>query len=164
MIALFLKEVPLPPTGSVVSGYAPINAEIDVFPLLKALLKKGYRCALPSVQDADARLDFLSWDEDMPMQTTIYGINEPDSAISEVLTPNLLIVPMLAFDARGGRIGYGSGNFDRTFAYLNKIGSFAAVGVAYDSQRVERVPMGPYDYPMDMIVTDKQVYKVRSLP
>ncbi|MBI1215316.1 MAG: 5-formyltetrahydrofolate cyclo-ligase [Alphaproteobacteria bacterium] len=158
----FLKNVRLPEKGAVVSGYMPFNAEIDVRPLMTHLQGEGYTCVIPHVRKDLTQLDFRTWRPDAPLQRNIYGIEEADPDNSEILLPDLMIVPLVAFDARGNRMGYGSGQFDRSFAELTKVKKFFAVGVAYDSQRYEDVPIDAHDHPLDMVVTDTAVYNCRE--
>jgi 5-formyltetrahydrofolate cyclo-ligase len=154
----FFAHVPLPPAGSVVSAYSPINGEVDVRDIMKRLAGMGYVCTLPYVTDNEQRLSFLKWTEDTPLRNSIYGIPEPDPKTAQEFMPDFLIMPILAFDEQGHRLGYGSGNFDRTFAFLKKIKPFKTVAVAYEEQKYDSVPVDAHDYPMDMVVTEKRVY------
>ena len=155
----FLQHIELPPAGSVISAYAPVNNEIDVVPLLTELIKKGYRCTVPYVVESEYRLAFLEWTPQTVMQRGIYDIPQPDPNEAEELVPNMLIVPMLAFDEQCHRMGYGSGQFDRTFASLQKIHPFRAIGVAFEAQKFDAVPVDHHDYTLDMVVTENNIYK-----
>lgn len=159
MTRLFLQHITLPPVGAVISGYAPVNNEIDPIPLMTALRARGYRCAVPAPQEREQRLAFLEWTPQTPMRTGLYNIPEPDPRHAEELVPHLLIVPLVAFDAAGHRMGYGSGYFDRTFAFLKQIQKFYAVGVAFDAQKYDAVPVDAYDYTLDEVVTETAVYQ-----
>lgn len=159
----FLKNVTLPPPGAVVSGYMPFNAELNVKPLMMHLLEQGYRIVIPHVLPDLSQLDFRTWSPKTPVRRNLYGIEEADARHSEVLLPNLMIVPLIAFDAGGNRMGYGSGQFDRTFAQLVKVKQdFTAVGAAYESQREDSVPVDEHDFRLHMIVTEKNVYQCRE--
>lgn len=159
----FLKHVALPPAGAVVSGYMPFNAELNVKPLMMHLLEQGYRIVIPHVLADLSQLDFRTWSPKTPVRRNLYGIEEADTKHSEVLLPDLMIVPLIAFDAKGNRMGYGSGQFDRTFAQLLKVKKeFFSVGVGYESQREDSVPVDEHDYPLHMIVTEKTVYHCRE--
>ncbi len=158
MAARFLDHVALPPAGTVISGYIPVNNEIDVMPLMAELVARGYRCAVPYNMEREQVLSFLEWTPDTVLQRGLYNIPQPDPAKAEVLVPNLLIVPMVAFDAECSRIGYGSGYFDRTFAHLAKIQKFRAIGVAFEAQKYDRVPVDRYDYRLDAVITETAIY------
>jgi 5-formyltetrahydrofolate cyclo-ligase len=158
MTARFLSEVPLPEEGAVISAYAPVNNEIDVFPLMTQLVARGYRCAIPYNVEKDHILDFLEWTPQTALYKGLYNIPHPDPAQAAALLPDFLIVPLVAFDVACNRIGYGSGYFDRTFAHLRKFHRFRAVGVAYEAQKYPRVPVDRHDYRLDGIVTEAAVY------
>ena len=143
------------PSGDalVVAGYAPIGEEIDVTPALRALLERGCSCVLPVVVAGEQVLEFRAWRPDMPMQPGPYGILEPP-ATAPVGSPDLLLVPMLAFDRLGGRLGYGGGFYDRTLTVLRRRRRVLAVGVAFAEQEVAEVPLHAADERLDRIVTE----------
>lgn len=152
----FISNITLPP-DAVVAGYYPVRAEMDVMPLLSALLARGYRCALPVIEERNKPLLFRTWDEGTPVKEGHFTIPEPDPAFSKLVTPDVLIVPMLAFDANGNRLGYGAGHYDRTLACMAK--KPLLVGVAYEFSQVEAVPAEAHDVKMDIIVTDGGLYR-----
>jgi 5-formyltetrahydrofolate cyclo-ligase len=159
MMANFLANVALPPAGGVIGAYMPVNNEIDPRPLMQHLIAEGYRCAIPFEITREQRLAFLSWTPETPLIPNLYDIYEPDPKYAEELVPDLIIVPGVAFDENCHRIGYGSGNFDRTFAWLDKIRAYRTVGVFYESQKFDHVPIDRHDYVLDMIVTESNVYR-----
>lgn len=138
---------------AVVSGYHPFGSEIDCLPLLEALAEAGHATCLPVVVEKGAPLVFRRW---RPGDATVAGVHgipvPPESA--EVVAPDLLIVPLLAFDMRGYRLGYGGGFYDRTLASLRAEREVTAVGFAFAGQEVEEVPEGPQDQPLDWIITE----------
>lgn len=145
---------------AVVAGYWAVKGEADVQPLLLELIRRGMRAALPQVMEHQKPLVFRAWHETARMIEGRYGIQEPDPAECESVVPDVVLVPLLAFDARGHRLGYGSGFYDRTFDALRDMGhAFLAIGVAFEMQKLDEVPTGPYDYAMDMIVTEKKTYR-----
>lgn len=156
--ARFLDEVPLPPAGAVISGYVPVNNEVDVFPLMTALIERGYRCAVPHNVERDYVLEFLEWTPKTKLYNGLYNIPQPDPREAESLLPDLLIVPMVAFDAQCNRMGYGSGYFDRTFAHLRVFHKFSAVGIAFEAQKEAEVPTDRHDYRLDGVVTEAAFY------
>ena len=145
----------LPPgAGRVVAGYAPIGEEIDVTPALGALLERGCTCFLPAVVGGERVLEFRAWRPDLPMQPGAYGIPEPPATASTG-SPDLLLVPLLAFDRRGGRLGYGGGYYDRTLAALRaQDRKVSAVGLAFAGQRVAALPRDAGDEPLDWLVSE----------
>jgi len=164
MMENFLKTVELPPPGSVISGYVTVNGEIDVRPLLLHLVDKGYTCCVPRVLDREARLAYMTWHGEMPMVPSLYGIPEPDPDYSEEVIPQLMIVPLVAFDEKCHRLGYGSGQHDRTFPFLRRIHNFHTVGIAYEVQKFDVVPVDSHDYDLDMVITEARVYRHPERP
>lgn len=152
----FFKNVTLA-KGSVVSGYWPMKAELDVLLILRELLGKGHTCALPHVTGEGSPLLFRQWDEKTTMATAKFGMTEPVG--SATLLPDVLLVPLLAFDTRCHRLGYGAGFYDRTIARLKKQKPVRAIGIAYDMQFYASLPAEENDVRMDMIITDKDIYK-----
>ena len=152
----FFKNVPLR-DGAVVAGYWPIKAELDVLVILRELLRKGHPCALPHVTGEGAPLLFRQWDENMTMTTGKYGVHEPSSNVT--LMPDIILVPVLAFDAKGNRLGYGAGFYDRTIARLKKQKNILTVGLAYEMQLYGGLPVEENDVKMDMVITDRNIYK-----
>ena len=149
-----LHTVPLP-VLSVVSGYMPIGDELDPLPLMSQLAARGLTCALPVVTGADRPLLFREWTPGMALQEGPYGIPEPAADAFE-LRPSVLLVPLLAFDRSGRRMGYGGGFYDRTLATLRADAAVVAVGLAYADQEVDEVPAGSTDQQIDWVVTERQ--------
>ncbi|HYF23146.1 MAG TPA: 5-formyltetrahydrofolate cyclo-ligase [Caulobacteraceae bacterium] len=146
----------IPPPGAVVSGYHPFRSEIDPRPLMRRLARAGCRLALPVTPAAGTSepLSFRLWSPERPCAPGRYAIPEPDVS-GEAVGPDLLLVPLLAFDRRGHRLGYGAGWFDRTLAALRALKPVTAVGLAWAAQEAERVPTDPWDQPLDGIVTER---------
>jgi 5-formyltetrahydrofolate cyclo-ligase len=151
----FLKSVPLL-AGVSVSAYMPIRSEIDPLPLCDALLAAGHRVLMPRVLPQSGVLEFRTWTRATPMITSGFGIEEPDPAKSEAFLPDLFILPLLGFDARGHRLGYGAGYYDQTLARLK--GAARAIGVAYEWQLCGEIPAEPHDRPLDLCVTEQKVH------
>lgn len=155
-----LGAIELPP-GAVVSGFVPIRDEIDVMPLLADLAGRGHPCTLPVVTGRRQPLEFRAWAPGDPLLPGPFDVPAP-APDAAVLRPDLLLVPMLAFDRRGGRIGYGAGFYDATLALLRRDGPVLAVGVAFAGQQVEAVPVEPHDQPLDWIVTERAAWPVEG--
>ena len=138
--------------GRVVSAFWPIRAEIDIRPALNDLAATHDLC-LPVVVAKGRPLVFRRWRPGDPLDEERFGTFVPRA--TEVLTPEILIVPLAAFDARGFRLGYGGGFYDRTLAGLRAAGGrVTAIGVAYEAQRVPVVPVEATDEPLDLVVTE----------
>jgi 5-formyltetrahydrofolate cyclo-ligase len=137
----------------VVSGYWPMRDEIDPRPCLTALWTAGCRIALPTVPDDGQALIFREWEPDEELVPGPFGTSEP-AAEAEVVYPSLLLVPLLAFDRRGRRLGYGGGYYDRTLAALREWQTVQAIGVAYAGQEIDAVPAGPHDALLNGVVTE----------
>ncbi len=155
-VAIFLAAV-TPPQGCVVSGYWPMRDEFDVRPLLAALHQRGHPCALPVVMGRGQALAFRAWSPGDALVEAAYGTHVP-AADAAALTPKLLLVPMLAFDDRGYRLGYGGGYYDRTLAGLP---APIAVGCALEAQRLDGLPVGAHDRRLDWIVTEKRILEIK---
>ncbi len=153
----FFKNVQMT-NNAIVAGYWPIKAEVDVMLILRELLGKGHRCALPHVASESAPLLFRHWDEKTKMVTGKLGIHEPATG-SATLIPDIMLVPLLAFDTKGHRLGYGAGFYDRTIARLKKQKSVRTIGLAYEMQMYGEIPKGENDVKIDMIITDRNIYK-----
>jgi 5-formyltetrahydrofolate cyclo-ligase len=138
--------------GPIVSGFAAIRDEIDPAPLMIWLQAEGFRLALPVMQGKGKPLLMRAWAPGDAMNPAAWGIAEPlgDKAAVE---PDVVLVPLLAFDSRGYRLGYGGGFYDRTLQRLRKLKPVVAVGLAYDEQRVDAVPVESYDQRLDWVLT-----------
>ncbi len=146
----------LVPPGGVVAGYVPFHSEIDPRPLMRALAARCARLCLPvaPTRGSDAPLSFRAWREGEPLERGGFGVPEPEPGAA-LVGPDLLLVPLLAFDRAGGRLGYGAGHYDRTLAILRARRPIIALGLAYAAQEVERVPTEPHDARLDGIVTER---------
>ena len=142
------------PTGAAISGFWPMGEEIDVAPLLAQLHAAGHPIGLPVVMGKALPLVFRQWHPGLALIAGGFKTEVPPPSAPE-LVPRILIVPLLAFDGDGYRLGYGGGFYDRTLEKLRKSGTRPlAVGVAFSAQHVVRVPRDHYDQPLDWIVTE----------
>lgn len=135
--------------GGVISGFTPFRDEIDTMPLLAALAAGGLRLAMPRVDGP--HLTFHAWQPGDALVKGRYGQPEP-LAGTPLRKPDVMLVPLLAFDRRGHRIGYGGGFFDRVLADYRPR---CTIGLAYAMQQVAAVPVEPHDQPLDMILTER---------
>lgn len=149
----FVKAFPQALMGlSPVGGYWPVGSEADPRVLLAALAKAGAAIALPRMVTRRGPARFLSWPAGAALSPDAFGVPSPPENAPEV-APRLLLVPLLGFDRRGGRLGQGGGHYDRILAALKPRGVLA-VGLAYAGQEVEEVPSGPHDQRLDWILTE----------
>jgi 5-formyltetrahydrofolate cyclo-ligase len=146
------------PTGAVVSGYWPMRDELDPRPALIALNGRGHPLCLPVVASKSRPLVFRAWRPGDTLVSGGFGTQVPDAAQAEVV-PRLLLVPMLAFDRAGYRLGYGGGFYDRTLGGLRAAGAVIAVGVAFAAQEIAAVPHDALDARLDWIVTEADAIK-----
>ena len=137
--------------GAIVSGFASLANELDCMPLLHRLAREGMRLALPKVEGKGKPLTFRAWAPGDAMDHGVWGIAEP-KADKPPMTPDILLVPLLAVDRSGWRLGYGGGFYDRTLNLLRNAKPIVAVGLAYDQQLVDAVPHLDYDEPLDWIL------------
>jgi 5-formyltetrahydrofolate cyclo-ligase len=148
-------------SGMIVSGYAPIRSEIDPTPLMLKLAAQGVRLALPTVAARGQALTFRAWSPRDKMVQGSLGIPEPSPAAAE-LVPDLMLVPLAAFDRLGHRIGYGAGHYDYTFAHLRKVKTVTGIGVAFAVQEIEAVPALAHDVALDYVLTEVRTFDFRS--
>jgi 5-formyltetrahydrofolate cyclo-ligase len=146
--------------GTIVAGFMPMQSEINPLPLLRALAGAGARLALPVVAGQGKPLIMRAWAFGQPLAAGVWGIREPEPAAPEV-APDILIVPLLAFDRAGQRVGYGAGYYDRTIAALRARQPVLAIGLAFAAQEIAAVPATPHDAPLDLVLTEREVIDLR---
>jgi 5-formyltetrahydrofolate cyclo-ligase len=145
-----------------VSGYWPMGEEMDIRPTLNRLFSAGHRIGLPVVVREGQPLAFREWRPGMALVRARFNVDVPPAEAPEV-TPSVLLVPLLAFDRLGFRVGYGGGFYDRTLAAMReRRREVLSVGIAYAAQQVAQVPRGPYDQALDWIATERWARKVDS--
>ncbi len=144
--------VPLP-ANAVVSAYWPMGSELDPRPLMRELQGAGHQIALPVVRETNQPLVFRAWSPGDDLEPAAFNTQIP-SADKPELTPGVVLAPLLAFDRRGYRLGYGGGFYDRTLDFLRNFGEVLAIGLAYAGQEVPAVPHDPNDKRLDWIVTE----------
>jgi 5-formyltetrahydrofolate cyclo-ligase len=143
------------PSPGVVAGFWPIRSEIDPRPLMTRLQRQGHTLALPVIPQSSGSLQFRAWVADGPMEDHGFGtMVPPDTA--ETVSPDICLVPLLAFDRKGGRLGYGKGHYDRTLTDLRMSKGILAIGIAFSAQEVDNVVMEVHDVPLDWMVTERE--------
>ncbi|MGD9295430.1 MAG: 5-formyltetrahydrofolate cyclo-ligase [Roseobacter sp.] len=144
--------------GVPLSGYMPIRTEINPLPAMVEASAHG-PVGVPVIVAESQPLRFARWEPEMPMISGPFGARIPQEC--DFFDPEILIVPMVAFDASGGRLGYGGGYYDRTLEKLRAARATLAIGFAYEAQKAMNLPLEPTDQPLDMIVTEAGVYDLR---
>lgn len=159
-VTVFLDAV-RPPAGEPVAGYWPMRGELDPRPLMANLAASGHPLLLPVITGDGQPLTFRAWREGDLLTAGPFGTREPPADAPEGL-PGLVIVPVLAFDDAGYRLGYGGGFYDRTLAELRRRRpGVIAAGFAYESQRSANLPRDDWDQQLDWIVTERAARKTR---
>jgi len=165
-LARHLLEAKIVPAGAIVSGYWPLEGEMDVRPVLIALHGLGHMIGLPVVVAKGAPLLFRRWQPGMELVAGSFRVLTPPGTSPEV-RPDALLVPLLAFDRSGYRLGYGGGFYDRTLAKLRPRGHVTGahaigIGIAFATQEVGDVPRGPFDSPLDFVATELEIIRIKN--
>ena len=137
-----------------IGGYFPVNYEVDDLEILKEFAKKNYQISLPVIKK-NFNMDFYKWSFDDPLKINQYGIPEPNS--KKLIYPDVILVPLVAFDNNLNRLGYGGGYYDRVIKKLSKKKKILKKGLAFSIQKINSVPVTKYDKKLDYIVTDKYI-------
>jgi 5-formyltetrahydrofolate cyclo-ligase len=147
--------------GTIVSGYSPMRSEINPVPLMRAFARAGAALALPVVAGRGKPLIMRAWDFGRALTAGVWGIREPAADAPEI-DPDVLIVPLAAFDRAGHRIGYGAGYYDMTIARLRSIKPVMAIGLAFAAQEIPHVPATERDARLDLVLTEREIIDFRT--
>ena len=142
--------------GRVIGGYYPYNNELNCIEILKNFESKKYLITLPKIKN-NFQMDFFEWKSNEPLTINRYGIPEPSS--NRFRYPDIILVPLLAFDKNLNRVGYGGGFYDRYIQKIKQKKKFILIGLAYSFQRVKRIPTNKFDMKLDVIITEKDIVK-----
>ena len=137
-----------------IGGYYPSNYEIDDLNILDLLEKKNFKVSLPII-NKDKQMNFYSWSRNDPLKINKFGIPEPVS--SKIFYPDILLVPLVAYDSSLNRLGYGGGYYDRYIEKIEKIKKVTKIGLAFSFQKISSIPINQYDKKLDFIVTEKEI-------
>ena len=140
----------------IIGGYYPVNYEVDDLEILKKFVKKKVKISLPVIKK-NYRMDFIQCSLENTFVINQYGIPEPSDG--KVVYPDILLVPIVAYDRKLNRLGYGAGFYDRLIKSLKKIKNIVTIGLAFDFQEVYFIPVSKYDQKLDYIVTNKKILK-----
>jgi 5-formyltetrahydrofolate cyclo-ligase len=139
-----------------IGGYYPSNYEIDDLDILDLLEKKNFKVSLPIIKK-DNQMNFYSWSRNDPLKINKFGIPEPVS--SKIFYPDILLVPLVAYDVSLNRLGYGGGYYDRYIEKIEKVKKVVKIGLAFSFQKISSIPINQYDKRLDFIVTEKEILK-----
>ncbi len=140
----------------IIGGYYPVNHEVNDLQLLKELKENKFNISLPVIKK-DFQMDFYKWSFSDPLKINKYGIPEPET--KNILYPDVILVPLVAFDKNLNRLGYGGGYYDRLIKKLSKKKRIIKIGLAFSFQKIDKVPINVYDQKLDYIVTNKYIVK-----
>ena len=140
-------------SGKILGGYYPYNYELDIMEILKKFEKKKFKISLPKIK-VNSQMNFFPWITKDPLVVNKYGIPEPTS--NKIVFPDILLVPLVAFDDNLNRVGYGGGFYDRYIKKLRKKKNIITIGLAYSFQKVKKIQTNKYDIKLDFIVTEKE--------
>ena len=146
--------------GTIVSGFGPIRSEADIRPAMFSMREQGARLALPVVLDKTT-IVFRELVRGAPLVDTGFGTAGPGEE-AEILDPQVMLVPLAAFDRRGHRIGYGAGYYDMTIAKFRSMKPAIAIGIAYAAQEIAAVPVTDRDARLDLVLTERDVIDLRE--
>ena len=138
----------------VIGGYFPVNYEVNDLNILKEFDKKKYQISLPVIKKK-FEMDFYKWSFNEPLKINMYGIPEPEKI--KLVYPDVILVPLVAFDKKLNRLGYGGGYYDRLIKKLSEKKNILKIGLALSTQKINSVPTNEYDKKLDYIVTDKYI-------
>ncbi len=143
----------------VYAGYMPIRSELSPLALLENLVGLGCDLVLPITPKAGQPLGFHRWEIGGPLDDGPYGTKQPPAG-NDKCTPDVILAPMLAFDSGGWRLGYGGGFYDRTVVGLRGCGQVVTlIGIAYEGQKVDKIPVGPFDMPLDAVLSPAGMFE-----
>jgi 5-formyltetrahydrofolate cyclo-ligase len=138
----------------IIGGYYPTNYEIDDLEILNYFFKKGSKISLPKIK-IKSQMEFYRWHINEPLLINKYGIPEPEN--SNRVCPDILFVPLVAFDKDFNRLGYGGGFYDRYIQKISKIKNIVKVGLAFSFQKLKTIPTNKHDKKLDIIITEKNI-------
>lgn len=137
----------------IIGGYYPYNYELDIIDLLKVLEKKKYLVSLPRI-DKNNKMNFFQWSFNDPLSVNKHGIPEPIS--KKKVYPDILLIPLVAFDNNFNRIGYGGGYYDRYISKIEQVNKVIKIGVGFSFQKIKKLPINKHDKKLDFVITEKK--------
>ena len=141
--------------SKIIGGYYPFNYELDILNILEALEKRKYILSLPKIAKNN-EMDFFQWSSKDPLKINKYGI--PETTSKKKIYPRIFLIPMVGFDGKLNRLGYGGGFYDRYLKKISKKKKVLKIGIAYSIQKLKNIPVNDYDMKLDNVITEKKVY------
>ena len=141
-------------TKKIIGGYYPVNFEVDDLELLKKFEKNRFNISLPVIKK-NFQMNFYRWSFSEPLKVNKYGIPEPET--KNIVYPDILLIPLVAFDKNLNRLGYGGGYYDRLIEKLSKKKKIVKIGLALSVQKIDKVPINIYDQKLDYILTNRYI-------
>ena len=160
--AIAATGVPVDVKGRIVSGFMPLKSELNPIPLMRKLADAGAKLALPAIAGRGKPLIMRAYQFGDDFARGQWGIREPKPEAAEV-KPDIMLVPLAAFDRAGQRIGYGAGYYDMTIRAARAARPITAIGLAFAAQEIAAVPAGPHDERLDFVVTERETIDFRGL-
>ncbi len=142
--------------NKIIGGYYPYNYEVDSLEILKKLEKKNYKISIPKILKNN-QMNFYEWSFKDPLTINTFGIPEPTS--EKMVYPDILLIPLLAFDNDLHRLGYGGGYYDRYLARVLNNKKITTIGLSYSFQKIKKLPINKYDIKLDYVITEKDIFK-----
>ena len=139
----------------VIAAYMPIRTEVSPLPTMERMVARGRKVCVPVVMEMEQPLEFHQWTPETEMVGGLFGAFIPKHGVKMI--PDIVITPLLAFDAHGYRMGYGGGFYDRSFEQLSAMKDVQAIGYAYSDQEVLLVPRETTDFPLNAVITEKGI-------
>ncbi len=159
--AITQRSFPLPVVpGTIVSGYSPMKSEFNPVPLMRKFADAGATLALPVTPKRGNPLIMRAWAFGDELASGVWGIREPKPEAPEVF-PDIMLVPLAAFDRSGHRIGYGAGYYDMTIARIRAMKPVTTIGLAFAVQEIGKVPATPFDQQLDLVLTENETIDLR---
>ena len=139
-------------TKKIIGGYYAFNYEVDIMPILEKFEKLRYMISLPKI-GKNSNMNFFVWSTNEPLNINKFGIPEPIT--NRMIFPDVLLVPLVAYDENCNRVGYGGGFYDRYIKKIKKLKKVLTIGFAFSYQKVKKIPIEKNDIKLDLIITEK---------
>ena len=150
----FLKKKKL--NSYVIGGYYPFNYELDILNILEIFEKKNYTISLPKIAKNN-KMNFFQWSFKEPLKINKFGI--PETISKKKIYPNILLIPLVGFDNKLNRLGYGGGYYDRYLSKIKNIKKTVKIGVGFSFQKIKKIPINDHDIKLDCVITEKNIFE-----
>ena len=140
--------------SKIIGGYYPFNYELDILNILEIFEKKNYFISLPKIAKSN-QMDFFQWSFKEPLKINKFGI--PETISNKKVYPNILFIPLVGFDTKLNRLGYGGGYYDRYLSKIKNITKTVKIGVGFSFQKIKKIPINKHDIKLDCVITEKEI-------